>query len=66
MKQQALNLIFSIPFFLVMALSSPSVNAASYSFEQSGFTGGGTISGSFEGNDYTNGEPFFPEKPIMV
>lgn len=50
MKQQALNLIFSISVVLMMVLDSPSVNAASYIFSQK-FSGGGLVTGSFSGED---------------
>lgn len=36
-------------FFLVF--NSPSINAAHYTFKQSGFTDGGIITGSFDGED---------------
>lgn len=41
----------SVLFAAVVAVSSLSVQAASYSFSQGGFDGGGSVSGSFSGAD---------------
>jgi membrane protein DedA with SNARE-associated domain len=53
MKPQVLKLISAISVCLLMVLGSPSVNAAHYIFSQGGFTGGGLVTGSFDGEDTT-------------
>lgn len=57
MKNKLINLISPVPIFLIMIFVSPSANAAHYIFSQ-GFSEGGIITGSFDGEDFAT-DPFF-------
>ncbi len=52
MKSQAIKRVGAASAFALSALClSPSANASLYTFTQTGFSGGGVIKGSFEGED---------------
>lgn len=54
MKSKVCNFICAASTVCLMTLVSPSANATSYIFSQSGFSGGGIITGSFDAVDLNN------------
>jgi len=50
---------------IILTVICPSANATSYFFLQSGYTGGGTITGAFEGTDMNgDGRPTIPVSSV--
>lgn len=54
MKPKSIHLLCTLSALLLIALSVSQANATMFTFSQDGYTGGGLISGTFDGND-TNG-----------
>lgn len=54
MKSEISNFICAISAVGMMTLASFSANAATYTFSQNGFSGGGVITGSFDAVDINN------------